>query len=203
MEKSGLFFGTQKDCGWGFYLCSVKRNGSMDEGSKIALTAHLALIPWPPRQMELWQTWCMRWIEDPENVVRLHEVPPGMLQTAIRIADRSGHSVWSKIDSVAQQAEHHTFNMGALGSSPSGVTTTFIQQLDEGVSKFLPETWTVLAYGKTRLRLNKIKIYFAFVFTLHYFAFGEDRLRFGKAQTKTEVFAWHSAHLALRCLRRR
>ena len=26
--------------------------------------------------LELWQTWCMRRTENPENVVRLHEVPP-------------------------------------------------------------------------------------------------------------------------------
>ncbi len=25
--------------------------------------------------LELWQTWCMRGTENPENVVRLHEVP--------------------------------------------------------------------------------------------------------------------------------
>ena len=25
--------------------------------------------------LELWQTWCMRRTENPENVVRLHEVP--------------------------------------------------------------------------------------------------------------------------------
>ena len=25
--------------------------------------------------MELWQTWCMRRTENPENVVRLHEAP--------------------------------------------------------------------------------------------------------------------------------
>ena len=25
---------------------------------------------------ELWQTWCMRRTENPENVVRIHEVPP-------------------------------------------------------------------------------------------------------------------------------
>ena len=27
------------------------------------------------------------------------------------------------VDSVAQQVEHHTFNVGVLGSSPSRVTT--------------------------------------------------------------------------------
>ena len=26
--------------------------------------------------MELWQTWCMRWTENPEKVVRLHPAPP-------------------------------------------------------------------------------------------------------------------------------
>ncbi len=30
----------------------------------------------------------------------------------------------SKDDSVAQQVEHNTFNVGVLGSSPSRVTTT-------------------------------------------------------------------------------
>ena len=25
---------------------------------------------------ELWQTWCMRRTENPENVVRIHKVPP-------------------------------------------------------------------------------------------------------------------------------
>ena len=24
---------------------------------------------------ELWQTWCMRWTENPVNMVRIHEVP--------------------------------------------------------------------------------------------------------------------------------
>ena len=28
-----------------------------------------------PQRTELWQTWCMRWTENPENVVQLHEVP--------------------------------------------------------------------------------------------------------------------------------
>ena len=28
-----------------------------------------------PPLMELWQTWCMRRTENPENVVQLHEVP--------------------------------------------------------------------------------------------------------------------------------
>ena len=26
--------------------------------------------------MELWQTWCMRWTENPEKVVQLHPAPP-------------------------------------------------------------------------------------------------------------------------------
>lgn len=26
--------------------------------------------------LELWQTWCMRWTENPEKVVRLHPAPP-------------------------------------------------------------------------------------------------------------------------------
>ena len=28
-----------------------------------------------PHKLELWQTWCMRWTENPDNVVQLHEVP--------------------------------------------------------------------------------------------------------------------------------
>ena len=32
------------------------------------------------------------------------------------------HSVLKKVDLVAQLVEHNTFNVGALGSSPSGIT---------------------------------------------------------------------------------
>ena len=31
--------------------------------------------------------------------------------------------IWNKVDLVAQLVEHNTFNVGALGSSPSGITT--------------------------------------------------------------------------------
>jgi hypothetical protein len=30
--------------------------------------------------------------------------------------------IWNKVDLVAQLVEHNTFNVGALGSSPSGIT---------------------------------------------------------------------------------
>ena len=36
-----------------------------------------------------------------------------------------------KDDLVAQLVEHHTFNVGVLGSSPSGVTNRYIVQLVE------------------------------------------------------------------------
>ena len=32
-------------------------------------------VMWNGTDLELWQTWCMRRTENPQNVVRLHEVP--------------------------------------------------------------------------------------------------------------------------------
>ncbi len=40
-----------------------------------------------------------------------------------------------KVDSVAQQVEHNTFNVGVLGSSPSRVTNK--QKISDQVGDFL------------------------------------------------------------------
>ena len=45
----------------------------MVEWKILALQVNVRFIS--GRQTELWQTWCMRGTENPENVVRLHEVP--------------------------------------------------------------------------------------------------------------------------------
>ena len=34
--------------------------------------------PFASAYLESWQTWCMRRTENPENVVRIHEIPPNM-----------------------------------------------------------------------------------------------------------------------------
>lgn len=36
--------------------------------------------------------------------------------------------VWIKNDSVAQPVEHYTFNVGVLGSNPSGITETKVKR---------------------------------------------------------------------------
>ena len=53
---------------------------------------------------ELWQTWCMRRTENPENVVRLHEVP--------------------LIEKIALWYNGSTTGFGSVGegSTPSGAT---------------------------------------------------------------------------------
>jgi hypothetical protein len=39
------------------------------------------------------------------------------------------HSQISRVDLVAQLVEHNTFNVGALGSSPSGITRSNSKKL--------------------------------------------------------------------------
>ena len=75
------FFDTQKHCRTSIYLCIIKIKEAWLSGLKqhsAKVPSHLRLRRFESfcfRQMEFWQTWCMRGTENPENVVRIHEIP--------------------------------------------------------------------------------------------------------------------------------
>ena len=52
-------------------IIALLHNGSAADSE----SASGGSIPSGATYMELWQTWCMRRTENPENVVRLHEAP--------------------------------------------------------------------------------------------------------------------------------
>ena len=66
--------------------------------------------PFASAYLESWQTWCMRRTENPENVVRIHEIPPNMEMVVqlVRMLDcgSGGHGFESRLSpknaSVAQ-----------------------------------------------------------------------------------------------------
>ena len=65
--------------------------------------------------MELSYSWCVRWTENPKEVVRNHSSP--------------------HLDFVAQLVELFTFNEEVLGSSPNGITHRVIEE--SGLSRFV------------------------------------------------------------------
>ena len=83
--------------------------------------------------MELWQTWCMRGTENPENVVRLHEAPlknSGVLQwqrgwTVNPLSDDFVGSSPTSRTQLALLYNGSTTGFGPVseGSIPSGATS--------------------------------------------------------------------------------
>lgn len=61
--------------------------------------------------MELWQTWCMRWTENPVNVVRFHEVPlKYIVEIPERLMGRSAKSLFIGSNPILDSLRIHTAN---------------------------------------------------------------------------------------------
>lgn len=76
-----IIFDAQKHFISAIYLCIIKIKEAWLSGLKqhsAKVPSHLGLRRFESfcfRQLEFWQTWCMRGTENPENVVRVHEIP--------------------------------------------------------------------------------------------------------------------------------
>ena len=65
-----------------------------------------------------------------------------------------------RIDSLAQQVEHNTFNVGVLGSSPRRITrkSDYLQKI---VAFFIVKSF-VVDKNKRRHQINDVSFYFVF-----------------------------------------